>query len=71
MFMQIVLLIFTRRGPAGKLLIRNVRSCLASERIVKLVRFLNFIISQRLTIHLLFLLRKTPHNKEPDSPLVS
>jgi hypothetical protein len=68
-FTKVVLLIFTKKDPAGKLLIRSARSCLASKEIAKLARFLSFIISQRRTLYLLFLLRKTPHNKEPDAAL--
>ena len=57
-------------GPVGRLPTRNARSCLASKRIVELVRFLNFILLLKLIFVQLFP-RKTLHRtKKQNIPLL-
>jgi hypothetical protein len=44
MSIPVVQPILIRRAPVGKVPIHRMRSCSASKEIVKLVRFLNFIL---------------------------
>jgi hypothetical protein len=64
MFTKIVLLIFTKKDPAGKLLIRSVRSCSASKEIAKLARFLSFILPRKRIFGKGFPQEKTLHRKK-------
>jgi len=48
MSILIAQLILIQRAPAGKVLIHRMRFCSASKEIVKLARFLNFILFLKL-----------------------
>jgi len=62
---QIVLPIFTKKGLAGKLLIRSVRFFWASKRIVSVARFLNSILVLKLTFFQSFPKRKILNRTSP------